>query len=58
MTAPRNSDAVFAALSDPTRRAVLQGIASTGDATATELASQLPVSRQAVVKHLGLLGTA
>ena len=51
---------VFAALADPTRRAVLQAIsvAPTGSATATELASQLPVSRQAVVKHLQALADA
>lgn len=51
-------DAVFAALSDPTRRAVLQTIADTGSATATELAARLPVTRQAVTKHLGQLGSA
>ena len=58
MTTRRNPDAVFAALGDPTRRSVLQSIASAGNATATELAAQLPVSRQAVVKHLGRLGSA
>ena len=51
---------VFAALADPTRRAVLQAVsvAATGSATATELASHLPVSRQAVVKHLQALADA
>ena len=50
--------AVFGALSDPTRRALLAAIAAHPEATATELASQLPISRQAVVKHLGALTEA
>jgi DNA-binding transcriptional ArsR family regulator len=51
-------DAVFAALADPTRRAVLQRLLEDGPATATALAPAFPVSRQAVVKHLGVLGDA
>lgn len=50
-------DGVFAALADPTRRAVLQSLAS-APATATELSEQFPISRQAVSKHLGLLDAA
>jgi DNA-binding transcriptional ArsR family regulator len=50
--------AVFGALSDPTRRALLAAIAAHPATTATELASQLPISRQAVVKHLGALTDA
>jgi DNA-binding transcriptional ArsR family regulator len=50
--------AVFGALSDPTRRALLTAIAAHPAATATELASQLPISRQAVLKHLGALTEA
>jgi DNA-binding transcriptional ArsR family regulator len=50
--------AVFGALSDPTRRALLQAIAAQPDATATALASELPISRQAVQKHLTALGDA
>ncbi len=50
--------AVFGALSDPTRRALLASIASHPAATATELAADLPISRQAVVKHLGALTDA
>jgi DNA-binding transcriptional ArsR family regulator len=50
--------AVLAALSDPTRRALLDVIARAGEATATVAAEQLPVSRQAVVKHLAVLGQA
>jgi DNA-binding transcriptional ArsR family regulator len=50
--------AVFAALADPTRRALLRSIA-TGEAnTPTELAARLPVSRQAVRKHLAQLEQA
>ena len=47
--------AVFAALSDPTRLAVLREVAERGPITATELAGGLPVSRQAVAKHLSVL---
>lgn len=47
--------AVFAALADPTRRAVLCEVAEAGPLTATELADRVPVSRQAVAKHLAVL---
>ncbi|WP_106403088.1 ArsR/SmtB family transcription factor [Actinocorallia populi] len=50
--------AVFAALTDPTRRALLEALARSGPATVTDLARQLPVSRQAVAKHLGQLAEA
>lgn len=53
-----SAGAVFGALSDPTRRALLQTIAGQPSATATELASELPISRQAVLKHLGALADA
>jgi DNA-binding transcriptional ArsR family regulator len=56
MTSDR-SDAVFGALADPTRRRLLSEIAGC-PATATELAGSLPISRQAVVKHLGALADA
>jgi DNA-binding transcriptional ArsR family regulator len=56
--AERMSTAVFAALSDPTRRRVLDLLAAAGEATATTVAAQLPVSRPAVVKHLGVLDRA
>lgn len=51
-------DTVFAALADPTRRRVLDEVGRRGAATATELAADLPVTRQAVAKHLGVLATA
>jgi DNA-binding transcriptional ArsR family regulator len=50
--------AVFAALADPTRRAVLRDVAERGPITATELADRHPVSRQAVAKHLAVLQEA
>jgi DNA-binding transcriptional ArsR family regulator len=49
--------AVFAALADPTRRRVVQRLAA-APATPTELAEGLPVSRQAVAKHLAALASA
>jgi DNA-binding transcriptional ArsR family regulator len=51
-------DALFAALADPTRRRLLDLIAARGEASATTLAGGVPVSRQAVVKHLGVLEEA
>jgi DNA-binding transcriptional ArsR family regulator len=49
---------VLAALADPTRRQVLDLIAARQSATATTIAAELPVSRQAVVKHLAILEKA
>ena len=49
---------VFAALADPTRRQILAALASGGPATATDLAARLPITRQAIAKHLGLLAEA
>jgi len=43
---------VFVALADPNRRAVLERLVLAGGGTATTLATDLPFSRQAVVKHL------
>ena len=50
-------DAVFAALSDPTRRAVVRALGQ-APTSASELAAEMPVSRQAIVKHLGALAAA
>jgi DNA-binding transcriptional ArsR family regulator len=50
--------AVFAALADPTRRHQIAALAAGGGATATGLAADLPISRQAVAKHLATLGRA
>jgi DNA-binding transcriptional ArsR family regulator len=54
---PDQIDGVFAALADPTRRAILARLA-TGDATAGELAGGFPISAQAVSKHLNVLEAA
>jgi DNA-binding transcriptional ArsR family regulator len=50
-------DRIFAALGDPTRCRVVERL-GLAPATAGEIASQLPVSRQAVVKHLAVLEAA
>ena len=49
---------VFTALADPTRRTILDLLASHGHGTATTLAAALPVSRPAVIKHLAVLDRA
>ena len=49
------AEQVFTALSDPTRRAILAALAAEGPATATDLAGRLPITRQAIAKHLALL---
>jgi DNA-binding transcriptional ArsR family regulator len=49
---------VLVALADPTRRRLLDLLAAQGEATATTLAERLPVSRQAIVKHLVILDAA
>ena len=48
---------IFEALADPTRRHLVEALAQR-EASATELASELPVTRQAVAKHLGALRDA
>lgn len=50
-------DGVFAALADSTRRDVITRLAAE-PMTATELADVMPVSRQAVAKHLSALADA
>lgn len=49
------AEQVFVALADPTRRAILATLASKGPATVTDLAASLPVTRQAIAKHLALM---
>jgi DNA-binding transcriptional ArsR family regulator len=48
----------FAALADPTRRAIIRRLAEDGEATVTELAEPFPVSVQAISKHLRVLERA
>ncbi|MDT4918599.1 MAG: hypothetical protein QOH89_3299 [Pseudonocardiales bacterium] len=50
-----NVEIVLGALADPTRRQVLEELAARPAATASALARELPISRQMVVKHLGVL---
>jgi DNA-binding transcriptional ArsR family regulator len=51
-------DTTFAALADPTRRAILARLAQDGEATVNELADPFPVSVQAISKHLKVLQRA
>ena len=52
------AEQLFAALADPTRRAILAALASAGPTTATDLAGRLPITRQAIAKHMALLAEA
>ena len=52
------AEQVFVALADPTRRGILAALASGGPTTATDLADRLPITRQAIAKHLALLADA
>jgi DNA-binding transcriptional ArsR family regulator len=52
------AEAVFVALADPNRRAILAALAASGPATATDLAATLPITRQGIAKHLALLADA
>jgi DNA-binding transcriptional ArsR family regulator len=51
-------DELWSAIGDPTRRRLLDLLLSDGVGTATTLAQQLPVTRQAVAKHLAVLDRA
>jgi DNA-binding transcriptional ArsR family regulator len=50
--------AVFGALSDPTRRWMVEALLRDGSATVPDLTAELPITRQAVAKHLAALGDA
>ncbi|GAY09867.1 metalloregulator ArsR/SmtB family transcription factor [Pseudonocardia sp. N23] len=52
------AELVFAALADASRRALLAALAAAGPSTATDLATRLPITRQAIAKHLALLADA
>jgi DNA-binding transcriptional ArsR family regulator len=54
-TAIVEDDALWAAVADPTRRRVLDALLERGEATTTTLAVGLPVTRQAIAKHLVVL---
>ncbi len=49
---------MFSALSDPTRRRVIRSLSEDGPSTVTELAGRIPVTRQAIAKHLAALDEA
>jgi DNA-binding transcriptional ArsR family regulator len=53
-----NLDRTFAALGDPTRRAILDRLAQRAGATVSELAEPFAIKLPAVMKHLGVLGEA
>ncbi|MDP4574787.1 metalloregulator ArsR/SmtB family transcription factor [Qipengyuania sp. G39] len=48
----------FVALSDPTRRLLLDRLSEQGGLTLSDLSAELPMSRQAVAKHLAVLEAA
>ena len=48
-------DDLWSAIGDPTRRRIVDLLLADGGGTATTLSRQLPVTRQAVAKHLGVL---
>ena len=48
-------DELWSAVGDPTRRRMLDLLLRDGSGTATSLSEHLPVTRQAVAKHLGVL---
>ena len=51
-------DAIFSALADPTRRQVVETLLSEGETSVPRLTGRLPMSRQAVAKHLSALDEA
>lgn len=54
----RDADAVFSALADPTRRSVIMRLSVDGASTASALSADIPVTRQAIAKHLAALEEA
>jgi predicted transcriptional regulator len=51
-------DELWSAIGDPTRRRILDLLLADGASTATTLSQQLPVSRQAIAKHMAVLDRA
>ena len=58
MPAPASDDLLWEAMTDPTRRQLLDLLVTHGRATATTLTVDMPVSRQAISKHLAVLQRA
>ena len=54
----KNPQTLFSALADPTRRDVFERLTRDGPASASKLAASLPISRQAIQKHLAVLDGA
>jgi DNA-binding transcriptional ArsR family regulator len=54
-TTAMKAETVLGALADPTRRQVLEVLAAYPAVSASVLSRQLPISRQMVLKHLGVL---
>ena len=54
-TGAREQDELWSAVAEPARRQLLDLLLAHGEATATTLARDVPITRQAVVKHLALL---
>jgi DNA-binding transcriptional ArsR family regulator len=52
------ADLAFSALADPTRRRLVEVLARRGATRVSDLAEELPVTRQAVARHLDVLGEA
>jgi len=51
-------DELWSAIADPSRRRLVDLLVRSGEATASSLAKDVPFTRQAVIKHLGVLEDA
>lgn len=49
---------IFSALADPTRRSLFERLSTRGPASASELAAEMPITRQAIAKHISTLESA
>jgi len=58
MSSDEQQQRVFVALADPTRRMLIERLSAEGGKTSTELAKDLPITRQGVSKHLRILAEA
>jgi DNA-binding transcriptional ArsR family regulator len=58
MTMESREQRVFLALADPTRRRLLERLSADGPKTASELAQEMPITRQGVSKHLQVMARA
>jgi DNA-binding transcriptional ArsR family regulator len=58
LTSDEDLGVLFAALADPTRRQVIRSLSGAEPVTASGLAAELPITRQAIAKHLGALERA